>query len=106
MKNEIVQKIDSFKKADIINLENKYLHGDCYVFAKALANYFNGEIYYLPIENHFITKINQNFYDIRGLLNLEELEEPVVWKQYYLVDSLEYQRIIRDCIQNKENLTL
>ena len=73
------------------------------MFARALAEYFNGEIYYLPIENHFITKIGDEFYDIRGLLS-GLLETPIQWSSYKTIDCLEWHRIMRDCIKNKQIL--
>ena len=96
---EIEQWIKKFKFIYSDELEYVFTRGNCYYFAVILREHFGGEIYYLPIENHFIGKINENFYDITGKVIPEE--EPVCWATFKDIDELEYNRIIRDCIDFK-----
>lgn len=103
---EILQIINNFKQNDPLKYEDQYLNGDCYVFARALAAKFNGTIYYLAIDNHFITKIDQNFYDIRGLVPEDEIHECYRWDTYDLFDSLDADRVKFYCVDNKFFLTL
>lgn len=76
-----------------------FLYGYCYWFAVILSQRFDGEIWYLPIPNHFICKINNRFYDVEGEVNPPRVKYK--WNRY--PDQLEKARIIRDCI-NKENV--
>ena len=84
-------------------LEDTFLFGYCYYFAKMLEERFNGEIYYLPIANHFITKIDNFFYDIKGLIISME-EKPYSWKDYQCLDELEVTRIKKYCILKEDSL--
>lgn len=95
--------IIDFKEMHPKEIEDVFLHGYCYWFAKILELRFEGTIYYLPIDNHFITKIGNNFYDIRGKLNGNQFNPCVNWEEYQLIDELEVSRIYRDCIR-KERL--
>ena len=104
--NNILQIINEFKQTDPLKYENQYLNGDCYVFARALAERFNGTIYYLAIDNHFITKISNNFYDIRGLVPKEEIYECYEWDAYNILDPLDADRVKFYCIDNKPILNL
>lgn len=98
LSNQIITFINDFKAMHPKEIEDVFLYGYCYYFAKILEHRFNGEIYYLPIMNHFITKINGDFYDIKGLI-LYTSEEPYLWENYDEVDVIEYNRIVRDCIR-------
>jgi len=70
--------------------------GNCYYFALILADRFNGNIYYDVIDGHFITKIQDNFYDWNGIADTNNYL--VEWNNMDQYDSLVKQRIIRDCI--------
>lgn len=106
MRNKIIQTIQLFKIKDTRAIEEKYLCGDCYVFAEALSKKFNGEIYYLPIDNHFITKISGDFYDIRGLVPDEELYECYEWETYKILEPLDADRVEYYCITGKEKISI
>lgn len=106
MKNKILETIDKFKSADPAAAEDKYLNGDCYVFARALAKKFNGDIYYLAIDNHFITLIDDEFYDIRGFVPSDEIYECYLWEDYMIIEPLDSARVEYYCIQGKTNLVL
>lgn len=78
-------------------LEYIFTSGNCYYFAVILKDRFNGEIYYLPIENHFISKINNKYYDITGEIGFNEV--PYKWDIYKEFDRKQYEIITRDCIR-------
>ena len=89
---EVVEFIQGFSDA-----KELFLCGYCYWFAVILANRFHGEIWYMPIENHFICRIDGFYYDVTGRMRPENIVYR--WSDY--PDELEKKRIIRDCV-NKE----
>lgn len=82
--------------------EHVFLTGCCYWFAWMLDYRFYLEyetrIMYEPVEGHFITKIGNRFYDVRGdvtelyrgkpMYDMDELQK---------ADSKHYSRLMRDC---------
>lgn len=93
--------ITDFKAMHPTEIEDTFLHGYCFWFAKILEERFEGIIYYMPIDNHFITRIGNDYYDIRGKLNAEQINPCSPWSEYEHTDSLEVGRIYRDCIYKK-----
>ena len=89
-----------FKILDFIKRRFKtdcnWLNGNCYYFALILKEHFNGEIYYLPIGNHFICRIDKDYYDITGKAKFNE--KPYKWKDFKVFDKKLYNRVVRDCI--------
>lgn len=100
-------------------LNSNWLKGNCYYFALILKDRFiNSEIYYDVIHGHFVTLIGDCLYDASGLYyKLSEAElirlnntpltrsikldyDVVIvnWDYFYYYDSLQKQRIERDCI--------
>lgn len=96
---KVIKFIDDFKKTAPAALEDTFLNGYCYWFAHILCSRFDGEIYYLPIENHFIAYIGASFYDITG--EIKPNEKPYKWTLYTSIEPFQSYRITRDCI-NKE----
>lgn len=92
----IEQFIEKFKFKYNKELEYIFTSGNCYYFAIILKERFNGEIYYLPIANHFVCKINNNYYDITGIASMNE--SPIRWESYKNIDNKNYNIISRDCI--------
>ena len=88
--------INKFKFKYKDELEYVFSFGNCYYFAVILKERFNGEIYYLPIKNHFICKIDKDYYDITGKAALNEPVEK--WSDVKKTDIKFYNRIVRDCI--------
>lgn len=82
--------------------EDTFLHGCCYWFAHILDKRFwrtdAVDILYEPVEGHFITKINNRLYDVRG-----EVTELYRGKPMYSLDALRhdsgamYRHLMRDC---------
>lgn len=80
-----------------------FLYGNCYWFARILAQRFNGTVYYNPAENHFACSIKHRLYDISGyILNRDEQSDTnqwIPWRLYPCIDSAHAKRIHRDCIR-------
>lgn len=95
-KNEVLKFIDKFKFIHKKEIEEVFTTGNCYYFALILKERFEGSIYYLPIENHFITKIDKFYFDITGLV--EPKEQPMNWKMFQYEDEKLCKRVTRDCI--------
>lgn len=99
LSNEVLDFINGFKEMHPLEIEDVFSNGYCYWFAMILSSRFgviDSSIYYLPIRNHFITKIGNKFYDITGEIIPDE--ETYEWTTYKIFDSLDYGRIKRDCI--------
>ncbi len=94
--NDIEEFIENFKFMYKLELEQVFTEGNCYYFAVILRERFKGCIYYLPIENHFLCKINEEYYDITG--KVKPVESPVDWEELEQQDEAHYKRIERDCI--------
>lgn len=79
-------------------VDNNWLSGNCYWFAKILCDAFFLSLYYLEIENHFIAKDENTgkYYDWSGEIVPEE--EPISWFDLMKKDPALAYRIIRDCV--------
>ena len=76
--------------------DSNWLTGNCYHFALILSSVFNGDIFYNVVAGHFVTRINNVFYDWPG--KYKPVGLLVEWKSFHLYDSLQKERIIKDCI--------
>ena len=97
MNDKVLEFIEKFKFSHADVLEYIFTQGNCYYFAVILKERFHGEIYYLPIENHFLCKIENNYYDIIGKVNPNE--HPHNWIEFQRNDESHARRIIRDCVR-------
>lgn len=78
---------------------SNWLNGNCYYFAIILKDRFpQGRLWYDFIDGHFIIKIDGNYYDWTGQIFPDE-SHLYYWTDMPLIDTLLYQRIIRDCIK-------
>ena len=71
---------------------------NCYWFAKILEDAFGCEIYYMPIQGHFIAKDPKYdwYYDQTGLVIPNE---PIInFNKLKADDIIWYTRLVRDCI--------
>ena len=76
--------------------DSHWTDGNCLWFAMILHLRFpNTQIYYLPIEGHFIVGFEGYFYDWTGSLTLEE--KPYLFSDIARDDPPYYSRLIRDC---------
>lgn len=98
----VEQFINVFKTYHEKEIYNTFMFGCCYWFAVILKERFQGEIYYLPIDNHFITKINNEFYDISG--KIEPIEQPILWTEFQKLEPKEALRIEYYCILKKDGI--
>ena len=102
---EVLRFIEDFKSMHREEIIDLFSNGYCYYFCIILIERFklNKEaIYYIPIYNHFITKIGKFYYDINGIvLNKNYMKVATKWNKYKREDPLEAERIIRDCIKKE-----
>ena len=99
--NPVIKFINDFKKIHPTEIEDVFSNGYCYWFAKILSErFYNSKIYYLPIANHFITKIDNEYYDITGVYILNE--KPYEWNKYQEFDYLDYKRVVKYCILKED----
>lgn len=94
---EVEKFIDNFKKGfDKEYLEHVFTDGNCYHFSLIVQSMYGGEIVYDPHETHFLIKINDRFYDIKG-----EIQEPMdyyYWDDFEEVDYNEYEFVKHNCV--------
>ena len=74
-----------------------WTNGNCYYFAIILKDRFpEGKIFYDIINGHFVFKYQDKIYDWNGIYNSKGIF--VDWEIFDEYDSLQKQRIIRDCV--------
>lgn len=97
----ILKFINEFLKAEP-QIHNCFLHGNCYWFAYILKGRFpRGSIVYDAVENHFGFKLDDEVYDIRGIVtNLGDWED---WGTYHLKDPKHAERIEKYCIKKTDD---
>ena len=77
---------------------SNWISGNCYYFALILHDRFpNGAIYYDLVNGHFLTKIDDNYFDWFGLQHPDE-KNLVKWDEYEQIDPEHYNRIKRDVL--------
>lgn len=79
--------------------EDKWLSGNCYYFALILKDRFNGDIYYDPIDGHFLCLIGNKLYDWTGEVEPKNKNKLVEWLYYSNYDANQYNIIRRDCLK-------
>ena len=95
---EILLFIKNFKFIEQSTIEKLFTEGNCYYFSIILKERFkSGDVYYLPIANHFIWKYNGKFYDICGEYGTHE--KAYKWEDFKKRDISLSKRIERDCIR-------
>lgn len=96
MGDRIIKFIEHFRGS-----EYTFLYGCCYWFAVILAERFREDcpaIMYEPVRGHFVTRIGDRYYDVRG-----DVTEMYQYKQMYDMDRLRdsdssyYRHLMRDC---------
>lgn len=88
--------IENFKQFEQNNvLFDTFTGGYCYWFAVILAERFSGgQILYEPVEGHFVTKIANRYYDIRG-----DVTKLYQGKQFYdEAQCLDTESILNGCV--------
>ena len=74
----------------------KWLNGNCYYFALILSDRFDGEIYYQPKDNHFISKIDDRYFDYSG--EYKNIDGIIKFEDIISLDENWYKYLIRDCV--------
>ena len=98
MINTVIRFIENFQNLGTIDT---FTQGCCYWFAVILKERFQGTIMYNPVDNHFASLIDGHLYDITGELTIDG--SWYEWEIYSKIDTLETDRIVRDCIEKVEN---
>lgn len=78
-----------------------FTSGCCFWFAHILAERFRGhaEIVLAVVENHFVARIDGRLYDVTGDVTEEYKDSVLVaWDKMDEYDSLQKERIVRDCV--------
>ena len=72
-----------------------FLNGYCYWFSKMLdGRFLYGEILYEPVEGHFVYKLYDHYYDIRG-----DVTEEYAGKKFYTEEEcLDIPSIVIGCM--------
>ena len=106
MKEKVLEFINNYKAASNHKntkekIEFAFTNGNCYWFAFILHTVFDGVICYLPIEGHFICKIENEYYDITGCIDESydfRMDALYTWDNYCKIEPLNSARVARDCI--------
>ena len=105
MKEKVLKFINNYKHISKKEIEYAFTNGNCYWFAYILHTVFNGKIYYLPIEGHFICKIENEFYDIKGCIDDSfnyTMDVLYDWNEYCKIEPLDSERVAKYCIYYEE----
>jgi hypothetical protein len=94
---EIIEFIINFKKKHPQEIEDVFLNGYCYWFAKILEIRFGGEILYNPKQVHFATLINNQLFDISGYVVFSEDDVWLNWDEYQMNND-DVSDIFNNCI--------
>lgn len=76
--------------------------GRCYFFATILKDVFpGGEIFYDPVEGHFLYRLSGKFYDWTGCREYtkNDIDNFYNWATLASWDPLLHKRLERDCIK-------
>lgn len=88
---------------DFTRSNEPFMNGFCYHFAVILRDLFDGEVWYNPIDNHYVTKINGDLYDARGVIQ-SNLDSYVPWEEYKKEDPLHAERLMQYCVYKTKDL--
>ena len=99
MHDQVIFFINKFKAMYPKEIQDAFLYGNCFWFAQILKQRFDGSVYYLQINNHFITKIDTRYYDISGeVVNCAEKQDLISWQEYCLTEPRCASRVYRNCV--------
>lgn len=91
--------INGFKQYDKENaVVITFTCGYCYWFAVILSNRFRGEIFYEPVEGHFITNIMDDLYDITGNVTEKYWNKALYDKDTYM----DIKNVVSGCINKTD----
>lgn len=103
---DILRFIKNFKENNPEAIEDCFMNGNCYWFARILKEateydigYFSGYIMYDPVLNHFYFYFTPTYkyYDIRGEVHPDP-KDLVIWEDYCYKEILDAGRVFNNCI--------
>jgi hypothetical protein len=93
---EFIQKFKAYEKDGV--LEKTFMQGWCYWFGAILTERFctyDAEMFYEPVQGHFVTLIGGRYYDIRG----DVTDEIMQYKELYSEEVChDMPSIVNGCI--------
>ena len=94
-----MDQIVDFIKRKFNQTDANWQNGNCYWFARILCDRFPRQlqIYYLPIEGHFVAGNGTDFYDWTGKLNLQDIVK-ISLIDIQKSDPIWYDRLCDNCI--------
>lgn len=95
--NKIETFINNMKSKYPKELEDVFYNGYCYWFALILANRFKGSIWFNPEIIHFAANIDNNLYDINGLISNQK--EWINWTDFQINNQNAVESIVKSCIK-------
>ena len=97
---EVIHFIEAVKKDYPVEMEYVFSNGFCYWFAKILEIRFNGKIYFNPRIIHFATLIDNQLFDIKGIV--DDLDDVwYEWDEYQMTHGVD--DIYSSCILKDDN---
>lgn len=97
--HEVLNFIDSFKGGYPHEIEDTFSNGFCYWFAKILELRFGGIIYFNPDIIHFAVLIEEQLFDINGLIDVKD--SWYNWNDYQThndVNEIYHSCILKDSV--------
>ena len=98
---KIIEKIVRFNAPLNEGAKDYFLNGYCYWYARILQErfrpWFEAEIMYNPVQNHFACRIKDIYCDASGILDVSP-EDWVSWTSYIELEPKGAARIYRDCV--------
>lgn len=92
--HEVLNFIKAVKGNHPVEIENVFSNGFCYWFAKILELRFNGVIMFNPDTVHFATLIEEQMFDVNGLIDANG-----TWYNWNEYASHNYvESIVKSCI--------
>lgn len=87
--------INNFKKGfNKEQVEDLFLNGNCYHFALILNQMYDAKIVYDPHTQHFLSKVDENYYDITGSVSAPL--DKYFWDD--MEDNVDYEDLKMTCI--------
>lgn len=90
---EVLRWIGKFKGATAT-----FTEGCCFWFAMLLRERYGADIWYAATTGHFIGKIGDYFYDVRGVFTPDADENLFSWDELQKDDEVWASHLKRDCI--------
>lgn len=77
------------------SIDNNWLTGNCYWFALILCYEFGLQLYYEPIDGHFLAGRDKEYFDWSG--KVKDKKDYILFKDLIEKDPVWAYHIIRDC---------